>query len=99
MIHLRVIGGIKYEEGSCMNDSHFVPLPINSFSILLEISAVDHFEANLHISIVLSCGGNERRRGINAIDFSDRRDKIGRELAITTADVEDAIIGLWVEVL
>ena len=82
-----------------MNDSHFVPLPINSFSILLEISAVDHFEANLRISIVLSCGSNERRRGVNAIDFGDRRGKIGRELAITTTNVEDAIIGLWVEVL
>ena len=82
-----------------MNDSHFVPLPINGFSILLEVSAVDHFEANLRTSIVLCCGSNERRRGVNAIDFSDRRGEIGRELAITTANVEDAIIGLWVEVL
>jgi hypothetical protein len=82
-----------------MNDSHFVPLPINSFSILLETSAVDHFEANLLISIVLSCRSNERRRGVNAIDFSDRRGEIGRELAITTANVEDAVSGLWVEVL
>lgn len=82
-----------------MNDLHFVPLPINSFSILLEISAVDHFEANLFISIVLGCGSNERWRGVNAIDFSDRRGEIGRELAITTTNVEDAVSGLWVEVL
>ena len=89
----------KIRRGSCMNDSHFVPLPINSFSILLEVSAVDHLEANLLTSIVLSCGSNERRRGVNAIDFSDRRGEIGRELAITTANVEDAVSGLWVEVL
>ena len=82
-----------------MNDSHFVPLPINSFSILIKISAVNHFEANFLISIVLSCGSNERRGGVNAVDFSNRRGEIGRELAITTANVEDAVSGLWVEVL
>jgi hypothetical protein len=55
---------------------------------LLEIPAVDHFEMGLGIAIVLSCRRNERRRSVNAIDFS-----------YGTAHVEDMVTGLRVEIL
>jgi len=78
---------------------HFIPLAIHSFSILLEIAAVNDFEMGLGISIVLNCRSDERRRGVDAIDLSHGKREIGRELAIAAAHIEDTITGLRVEVL
>jgi hypothetical protein len=66
---------------------------------LLEIPAVDHFEMGLGIAIVLSCRRNERRRSVNAIDFSYGRREIRSKFAIATAHVEDMVTGLRVEIL
>lgn len=78
---------------------HFIPLAIDSFSILLEIPAVDDFKMGLGVSIGLSCRSDKGRRGIDAVDFSYGRCKIGSKFSIATADIEDTIIWLRVEVL
>jgi hypothetical protein len=93
------LGALARQKNDMWQNLHFIPLAIDSFSILLEIPAVNDFKMGFGISIGLSCRGDKGRRGIDTIDFSDGRHKIGSKFSIATANIEDAIIWLRVEVL
>jgi len=93
------VGDLAGQRTICRQNLHFIPFAIDSFSILLEIATVDDFKMGFGISVGLGCRGNKGRRGIDAIDFSYGRREIGSKFSIATANVEDTIAWLRVEVL
>ena len=78
---------------------HFIPLAIDGFGILLEVSAIDDFKTVLGITVVFGGRCDERGRGVDAVNFRYGRGEIDGEFAVTAPHVEDAICGLRVEVL
>ena len=78
----------------------FIPLPAYGFCIAFQVPTIDHFEACFaFLGIVISCGFDEGRGRINAVDFCDLLEEVGSELCVAAADVEDVVGWLGFEVL